>query len=193
MKLLSRINEQEALGFDDAALSTLASLSSASPRNAVTLLEQLKHHVAQNGLNGDNLSELLPQMVEEFASIPPEILVAKYTQLLLTGSYKALAMARKMDSSVRFLQMSYKYLKGVLFAMKAVDVGDGSAIFQDFMKRVEFHESLDSSALLQMLDIHLSGYERALAHEVDAVDILDFTTLKSLEVIRALRSATPSA
>jgi DNA polymerase-3 subunit gamma/tau len=179
--LLKRVCKAENLAFPDKVLETIATLSDGHPRNALKLLEQVQLYSRSNGMP-ENLEEALPSIIDEMGSIPPEVLVTKYIQLLINGNYQALNAAHRVDNPEYFIQVAFRYLRGLIFEMKGVA---SSPEMSTYLAQTQFTRQFTHDHLVKMMELHLNGLEQAKRYGVDAADVLDLTVLKSLEVMQS--------
>lgn len=180
--LLSWICEEEKLSYPETALKTVATMANGHARNAVMLLDQVVKYSSVHG-DVDNLQEMLPSIIDEMTSIPPETLVLKYMQLLLNTRYRqAVETARLAENQAYFLQLAFKFLSGFLLFLKSPGPDAGS-VFIDFNKDTEFKRVFGAQHLIKLMTIHLDGYERIKRFESEAQDIVDLVVFQSLEVM----------
>jgi DNA polymerase-3 subunit gamma/tau len=178
--LLQRICTAEGVPYPEKALEMIATLADGHPRNAVHMLESVKHYATSNGMP-ENLEEVLPKIIDEMSSIPPEILCTKYVQLLLDGDYKAIQAVQRADNKEYFMHIVFKYLRGVVHMMYNSPT---TPEIEMFMSQTQFKRSFNRSQLLQLMDLHLNGLEQAKRYGVDAADVLDMVVLKCLELMQ---------
>jgi len=181
VQLLDWVCESEGLKYPESALKIIAELSDGHARNAVMLLDQVVKYSHQHG-EIENLEEALPSIIDEMASIPPEILVVKYMQSLLNGRYDAVSLAKRADNQAYFIQVAFRYLRGIIMAMKAV-ASESNSTFKSFIEQTNFSRQFGINHLIELLQIHMDGFERVKRYEVEASDVLDLVVLQSLQVI----------
>ena len=182
VNLMSRVCEEEKLAFPEKALEVLATMADGHPRNALMLLEQVQHYLTSNGGMPENLEEVLPKIVEEIGSLPPELLVSKYIHSLLDANYRSCCnMVRKAENPEYFLHLSFKYIRNLLHEMAGVS---STPELASFLSQTPFKRSFTQEHLIKLLDLHLNGLEQAKRYSVDSCDVLDVVVLKSLEVMQ---------
>lgn len=180
--LLNRVCKAEGLNFPEKSLETIATLAAGHPRNALNILEQAKHYVASAGADA-NIEDVIAKAVDEMASIPPEVLCSKYVQAVLDANVPvALACCKRVEHPEYFLQVAYKYLKGVVHVLYGVEA---KPEIEMFVTGTDFKRKFDKTNIIQLMELHLNALQQAKSYGVEGADVLDLIVLKSLEYISA--------
>lgn len=180
-KLLGNICEKENLKFPEKALNLISGLAQGHARNAVMLLEQVQRYLAKQDKVPENLEENLPSIIEELGSLAPELVVVKYIQALLSGSYQALRIAEKADNAEFFINLAARYIKNMILFIQGVQDSPEMSYFKTFKSPY----SLSSNDLVTLLELHMEALNKSKTYVIEPSDIRDLMILRSLEVVRA--------
>jgi len=171
-------------GVDSEILLEIARAVNGHPRDALSALEQVIHHL-DTLADKSQIKAMLPQVIEEVVGIPPEVQVMKYLISILRGREGlALRMIRGIKNPDAFLHQSIKLIQQVLFDSVSTTLSD--QYYRKFFDELDKKEVIASiSVLAKLLELHMSSYEKAKTYVLEAEDLLILTAVKSTEIVKA--------
>lgn len=180
-KLLTRISNLEGIPINESTINLLAEYSDGHPRDALNLLQNLGYYISNSGRNIENLDEMLPTIMEEFAEIPPYILVEKYVGFLLSGNVeKALQSLRHTNNIPYFVELALSYIKSIVLILGgAHSLVDNK--FSSFVNRnvSNFVTSINIKTMISVFEIHQKSLLELKTYSTNHSDSADLMVMKS--------------